>query len=577
MEFINRSVAKIPVKAVLLDFDGTISTLRCGWESVMRGVMLEHIGETPEAKREVDKYISDSTGIQTIHQMKWLAERIRISGREHLDPWDYKDEYNRRLMETIKGRIEEAKRGDREKYLVPGSLDFLERLIKHNVRIYVASGTDHKDVTAEAEALGVSEYFCKIAGASHRSEGCSKEDVIAQLIEEEGLKGSDFAVIGDGKVEIRLGHEAGARTIGLATDEINRLGVNAVKRDRLIAAGADVIAADFTETDSIADFLGLSQRRSRTLDFSGIKTYSALDRHNLVRIDNLKRPGEYIHEAYSSSEFTELVKRIKRAREEGKEIIFSMGAHVIKCGLSPYLISLMKEGYITHLAGNGACSIHDFELAYLGGTSEDVPTAIEDGSFGMWEQTGAWMNEAIKQGARDDMGYGEALGRYIDLNPECFPYRDDCVLYQAYLFDIPATYHVALGTDIIHQHPTADFGAIGKASGIDFKKICASVSRLHRGIYLNFGSAVIGPEVFLKALSISRNLGYPTYDITTANFDLINLGDYRSKIGYNDPNYYYRPRKNIVNRPVSRGGVGYHFCGDHQETLPTMYDLLIEG
>ena len=316
-------------------------------------------------------------------------------------------------------------------------------------------------------------------------------------------------------------------------------------------------------------------RRDMQLDFSGITTYSAEKRVNLVRIDNLKRPGIYQVPEWGNADFDELVERIKKARDGGHEIIFSMGAHVIKCGLSPYLIALMREGYITHIAGNGACSIHDFELAYLGGTSENVPTAIEDGSFGMWEETGGWMNAAIQQGVAEGYGYGESLARYIDAHPEKFPYRDDCVLYQAYKLDIPATYHIALGTDIIHQHPTVDFAAIGKASGIDFHKICYSVAHLDKGVYMNFGSGVIGPEVFLKALSISRNLGYPTYDITTANFDLIDLGDYRCKIGYENPQYYYRPRKNIVNRPVSRGGKGWHFCGDHQETIPNLYDRLM--
>ncbi len=318
-------------------------------------------------------------------------------------------------------------------------------------------------------------------------------------------------------------------------------------------------------------------RRSMQLDFSGIKTYSAEERINLVRIDNLKRPGVYEVPAWGNADFDELVSRIKAAREGGHEVIFSMGAHVIKCGLSPYLIQLMKDGWITHIAGNGACSIHDFELAYLGGTSEHVPTAIEDGSFGMWEQTGGWMNEAIQSGAKDNLGYGESLAKYIDEHPDRFPYKNDCVLYQAYKLDIPATYHIALGTDIIHQHPSVSFEAIGKASGIDFHKVCYSVAHMDKGVYMNFGSGVIGPEVFLKALSIARNLGYPTFEITTANFDLIDLGDYRSSIGYENPQYYYRPRKNIVNRPVSRGGTGWHFCGDHQETIPNLYEKLNRG
>ena len=316
--------------------------------------------------------------------------------------------------------------------------------------------------------------------------------------------------------------------------------------------------------------------RSRILNLSDIKTYDANIRTNLVTIDNLMTPSVTPHEDFFEEGFDELVERIKEARKNDRPVIWSMGAHVIKNRLSRYIIEMIKRGIITHVASNGAGSIHDFELAYLGGTSEDVPTAIEDGSFGMWEQTGAWMNEALKLGAEQNLGYGESLGKYIFDNPQKFPYREDCILYQCYVNNIPCSYHIALGTDIIHQHPTCDMSIIGKCSGIDFKKMCASVADLDGGVFLNFGSAVIGAEVFLKALSIARNLGYPTFKITTANFDLINLGDYRSKIGYEDPNYYYRPRKNIVNRPTSQGGKGWHFNGDHQITIPTLYDMLIK-
>lgn len=312
------------------------------------------------------------------------------------------------------------------------------------------------------------------------------------------------------------------------------------------------------------------------LDFSNIRTYSVKERKNLVTIENMAKPGIDEVPEWGGEDFDALTDRIVEARLLGKPVIWSMGAHVIKNGLSRYIIELMKRGLVTHVSGNGAGSIHDFELAFNGGTSEDVPAAIEDGSFGMWEETGCWMNEALKAGAKMGMGYGESLAVYIDGHPGRFPYREDCVLYQAYKKGIPATYHIALGTDIIHQHPTADFAAIGTTSGVDFHKICYSVSRLDRGVFLNFGSGVIGPEVFLKALSISRNLGYETYNITTANFDLIDLGDYRSKIGYSDPHYYYRPRKNIVNRPTSMGGKGWHFCGDHRETIPNLYKELVE-
>ena len=317
-------------------------------------------------------------------------------------------------------------------------------------------------------------------------------------------------------------------------------------------------------------------RISGQLDFDNIKTYSVKERTNLVTVENIARPDKDDVPDWGNDDFNELIDGIVLARKNRRPVIFSMGAHVIKNGMSMYLIELIKRGLVTHVSGNGAGSIHDFELAFNGGTSEDVPTAIEDGSFGMWDETGRWMNEAIQQGTAKGLGYGESLAVYIDNNPERFPYREKCVLYQAYKNGVPATYHIALGTDIIHQHPIVDFAAIGATSGVDFHKICYSVSKLDGGVFLNFGSGVIGPEVFLKALSISRNLGYPTYSITTANFDLVYLGDYRAKIGYNDPLYYYRPRKNIVNRPTSMGGKGWHFQGDHKVTIPNLYRKLIQ-
>ena len=205
------------------------------------------------------------------------------------------------------------------------------------------------------------------------------------------------------------------------------------------------------------------------IDFSKIRTYSAFQRRNLVTLSDLIAPDADSPCTVTNPDFLELARRIAAARRNGRPVILSMGAHVIKNGLSLCLIELMKRGYVTHIAGNGASSIHDFELAYLGGTSEDVPRAIEDGSFGMWEETGRWMNEAIQAGAKLGLGYGEAIGRYIGERPERFPHRDVCAAYSAYRLGVPATYHIAIGTDIIHQHPIADFAAIGAATGEDWR------------------------------------------------------------------------------------------------------------
>lgn len=313
-----------------------------------------------------------------------------------------------------------------------------------------------------------------------------------------------------------------------------------------------------------------------TIDFKKTRTFSSKERHNLVRIDNLRTPGAQEDHLFYSKEFEILLEKLTEAKENHKTITCFFGAHVIKCGLSRYLIWLMENGYISHLASNGAGSIHDFELAYLGGTSEYVPAAIEDGSFGMWEETGLWMNEAIKRGVSKGYGYGQSLAAYVKDAPERFPYREDCVFYKAYEMGIPVTYHITIGTDIIHQHPSADFAALGAASGRDFGYFCKSVSRLDdSGVHMNIGSAVTGAEVFLKALSIARNQGYGLEHITTANFDIVPLGDYRSDVDKDKFEYYYRPRKNIINRPVSLGGTGLYICGNHRLTIPSLYANLV--
>ncbi len=306
------------------------------------------------------------------------------------------------------------------------------------------------------------------------------------------------------------------------------------------------------------------------IDLSLVKTYPLAERRNLVHLSDLLAP-ETSPPPFDSPELDTVVARIVSARRAGRPVIWMMGAHVVKSGLSRLLIRLMERGVITHVAGNGAVSIHDFELSLIGETSEDVAHSLEDGSFGMAEETGRLLNRAIRQGARDGLGYGEAVGRFIAEHGDLFPHRDIGILYNAYRLRIPATIHVTLGADIIHQHPAADFAAIGAASGLDFRRFAASVAQLEGGVFLNFGSAVTGPEVFLKALSIARNLGHTVAHITTANFDLIPLGDYRRPVTTDEPVYYYRPRKNIVNRPTSLGGEGYHITGDHRVTIPNLY------
>ncbi|MDQ0200295.1 GSU2086 family protein [Neobacillus ginsengisoli] len=316
---------------------------------------------------------------------------------------------------------------------------------------------------------------------------------------------------------------------------------------------------------------------NRKLTFEKVKTNSVYTRKNLVTIENMARPKNDQAPSWNyPKEFETLVDRIINARLTGKPVIWSMGAHVIKNGLSRYIIEMVRAGIVTHVAGNGASSIHDFELAFLGETSEDVATAIEDGSFGMWEETGRYMNEAIQQGENQGLGYGESLSEYVRAHLHMFPYVEDCVFVQTKKAGVPYTCHISIGTDIIHQHPIVNFATLGSASGRDFSTFCDSFSQLgNGGVFLNFGSAISGPEIFLKAWTICKNSGFPMEGITAANFDITSL-----KMGetYDCSNalYYYRPRRNMIERLSKCGGEGFHFQGLHQQTIPTLYHLLLK-
>ena len=295
------------------------------------------------------------------------------------------------------------------------------------------------------------------------------------------------------------------------------------------------------------------------LDFSKIKTIPIKRRKNKVKLIDLVKP-ENSKILMDSIELNELSDITTNAVIRNKQVIVMMGAHVIKTGMSLLIIDLMKKGIIKHIAMNGAGPIHDFELALIGETSEYVENTIEDGTFGMIEETGKILNEAVKEGAKNNFGYGYSIGKKIsDLNLKNKEYS---ILYNAYKLDIPVTVHVAIGTDIIHQHPSCDGATIGKTSYQDFRIFAESVSKLEEGVILNIGSAVILPEVFLKSLTIARNLGYKVKKITAANFDM---------------NNHYRPRENVVTRPTSLGGRGFIIIGRHEHTIPTFHRLLVSG
>ena len=298
-------------------------------------------------------------------------------------------------------------------------------------------------------------------------------------------------------------------------------------------------------------------------DLSQVKTYPLRERKNKVSVSDFASPPiadqsisdwlKTLPKILAGNSFRELINAIVTARAKSRPVIVMMGGHVIKCGLSPIVISMMENGILTGAAMNGAASIHDFEIAIIGETSEDVGTNIATGMFGMWEETGKLMNEAIKDGQNQNIGMGESLGRkLIDLQA---PYQNVSILASAFRLNIPLTVHVAIGTDIIHQHPDADGSAIGQTSFTDFRIFVSEVANLDGGVLLNFGSAVIMPEVFLKALSITRNIGHKVTEFTTANFDMFQ---------------HYRPNENIVKRPTNMGGKGYSITGHHEIMIPLL-------
>ncbi|MHB1628598.1 MAG: HAD family hydrolase [Bacilli bacterium] len=259
-----RQPGAVRLRAALLDFDGTISTLRAGWETVMRTLMLEILADGKSAgnelARDVDRYIDESTGIQTIYQMEWLAAaHERCLGRPApLDAWAYKREYTARLKHYIHDRVVAVERGDKppEAYMIRGAAAFLQALCDRGIALFLASGTDHPDVLREAAALGVAESFADIQGAPPGTARCSKEEVIHALLRERGLQGQELLVVGDGKVEIGLGRRYGGWTLGVASDERARTGINPVKLRRLCAAGAHAIVGDFGEMAAIAEWIG---------------------------------------------------------------------------------------------------------------------------------------------------------------------------------------------------------------------------------------------------------------------------------------------------------------------------------
>lgn len=305
------------------------------------------------------------------------------------------------------------------------------------------------------------------------------------------------------------------------------------------------------------------------LPLDGLNTYSLSDRKSKVSREDFASPwqkgksfSEFLDalpDILGSRDLKTVIQAVVTAYKAQKVVLTGMGAHVIKVGLNPILIDLLNRDVITAIALNGAGIIHDFELAFAGKTSEDVAAALGDGSFGMAKETCEHLGAAIKLAAAENIGLGAAVGRYINQNE--FPYADQSLLAAAERLQKPATVHVAIGTDIIHMHPSFDPAAAGKATHHDFRLFAAVVAELSHGVYFNVGSAVIMPEIFLKAVSLVRNLGHAVSDLTTVNMDFIR---------------HYRPMTNVVNRPTADHGRGINLVGHHEIMLPLIAAGIIE-
>jgi hypothetical protein len=311
------------------------------------------------------------------------------------------------------------------------------------------------------------------------------------------------------------------------------------------------------------------------LALSGVKTYPIASRRSKVSVREFARAVgkkflDGLPQILAGNDLRAVLSAIQRAKARKKAVLWGIGGHVIKVGLGPVLIEMMRAGFVSGIAMNGAALIHDFEIALAGQTSEDVDASLGEGKFGMAEETGFGINEIAKLAQRIRIGYGEAAGQYLHSGILPAKHLDASVLAAAYRLRVPVTVHLAIGTDIPHMHPAADGGALGAASYRDFLLFCALVQRMDGGgVFLNWGSAVILPEVFLKAVSVARNMDVRMRPITTANFDFIQ---------------HYRPMQNVVKRPTAAkggqakdGSRGFAITGHHELLMPLVAGALASG
>ncbi len=305
-------------------------------------------------------------------------------------------------------------------------------------------------------------------------------------------------------------------------------------------------------------------------DLGRVRTYPLASRPSKVGVGAFGRPHQPgaslanfldgLPRILAAESLRDLARAAVQARAAAKPVLWGIGAHVVKTGLAPVIVDLMDRGFVSGLALNGAAAIHDFEIALAGSTSEDVPSQLDEGAFGMAEETGAGIAQAVADGAADGLGMGEAIGRQLERAAP--PFGSGSLLLQAYARSVPVTVHVTIGADIVHNHPRISAAALGETSHRDFRLFASLVAGLHAGgVYINCGSAVVLPEVFLKCLSLVRNSGAPLQDFTTANLDFVQ---------------HYRPTENVVRRPVRKGGRGIAITGHHEIMIPLLAAWIVE-
>ena len=637
------------ISHVLFDFDGTLSLIRQGWPDVMTPMFTEMLppleGETEQQRsRLAFEDIMRLNGKQTIYQMIQLAERIRERGGEPEDPLWYKHEYLRRLEEVIQSRIAGLERGDidRDDLCVFGARTLLDELVRRGFHLYLASGTDEPFVKREVELLGLTEYFGEhIYGAQNDYNTFSKKMVIDRILQINNIDGERLLAFGDGYVEIENTKDVGGLAVAVASDEArNGSGLmDAWKKERLSAVGADIVVPDYRDASVLLDVIAgqadcpaelirpavsLERQPLEPLDLTRLRVFPLTERKSLTKVEDIlidpdSVPGGVSSEA--SSALDRCVSDVRAARERGSAVILMYGAHLLRNGAAPILDRLMEAGWITHLATNGAATIHDWEYSYLGRSTESVRENVATGTFGTWDETGRNLHIALLTGALRAEGYGASLGRFITedgttlptieqleslvqaepQHPLCaaraellqamlrhqlpsgrlsvpHPHKQASIVASAFTHGVPLTVHPGIGYDIITCHPMFNGAAIGRAAGRDFQQFAAAVDRLDDGVVISIGSAVMAPQVFEKSLSCVNNLRLQDERPTVSGHaiyvvDIQDGGNWDWTTGEppkTHPAYYLRFCKSF-----SRMGAAMHYVqSDNAAFIHTLFERL---